>query len=99
MCFLDSWLHGASAAYRVDMVYDNISGIKSNNILGGLVDFFVRDTCGAGTGCMFQKKLFLSIVKSILKNNFLNRIPVLRYRGYRYSGTFFSTLYTRQLVL
>jgi hypothetical protein len=36
---------------------------------------------------MFQKQLFLSIVKTILKNNFLNPIPVLRYRGYRHSGT------------
>jgi hypothetical protein len=63
------------------------------------VNFFVRDTCGAGTGCMFQIQLFLSIVKTILRNNFLNPIPVLRYRGYRYSGTFFSTLYTYQLVL
>jgi hypothetical protein len=41
----------------------------------------------------------LSIVKTILKNNFLNPTPVLRYRGYRYSGTFFSTLYAYQLVL
>ena len=31
MCSLDSWLHGASAGYRVDYVYHNISGIKSNN--------------------------------------------------------------------
>ena len=31
MRFLDSWLHGASAGYRVGMVYPKISGIKSNN--------------------------------------------------------------------
>ena len=31
MRFLDSWLHGASAGYRVGMVYPYISGIKSNN--------------------------------------------------------------------
>ena len=31
MRFLDSWLHGASAGYRVGVVYPNISGIKSNN--------------------------------------------------------------------
>ena len=29
--FLDSWLHGASTGYRVDMVYPSISGVKSNN--------------------------------------------------------------------
>jgi hypothetical protein len=45
------------------------------------------------TGCMFQFN------KKPFKITFLNRIPVLRYRGYRYSGTFFSTLYTYQLVL
>jgi hypothetical protein len=33
MRFLDSWLHGASAGYRVDIVYPNISGIKSNNLV------------------------------------------------------------------
>jgi hypothetical protein len=31
MRFLDSWLHAASAGYRVGVVYPNISGIKSNN--------------------------------------------------------------------
>ena len=31
MRFLDSWLHGASAGYRVGMVYPAISGIKSND--------------------------------------------------------------------
>jgi hypothetical protein len=33
------------------------------------------------------------------KITFFNRLPVLRYRGYRYSGTFVSTLYTFRLVL
>ena len=32
MSSLDSWLHGASAGYRVDYVQHNISGIKSNNL-------------------------------------------------------------------
>ena len=31
MRFLDSWLHGASAGYRVGEVYRDISGPKSNN--------------------------------------------------------------------
>jgi hypothetical protein len=43
------------------------------------------------TTCSNHKKLF--------KITFLNRIPVLRYRGYRYPGTFIRTLYTYQLVL
>jgi hypothetical protein len=34
---------------------DMLAFSEFKNILGGLVDFFVRDTCGAGTGCMFQK--------------------------------------------
>ena len=58
----------------------------------------LTDVQGIVTSTVCFKNNF-SWVKTTLKNNFLNPIPVLRYRGYRYSGTFVSTLYTYQLVL
>ena len=53
---------------------------------GGL---FCQISC---TGCRSKRKKHF-------KRTCLNRIPVLWHRGYRYSGTFSSTLYTHQLVL
>jgi hypothetical protein len=61
------------------------------------VDFFrARAARAAGeiscTGCRSNRKKPFKMIC-------LNRVPVLRYRGYRYSGTFFRTLYAYQLVL
>jgi hypothetical protein len=44
------------------------------------------------TGCRSSREIRFKLTC-------LSRIPVLRYRGYRYSGTFLRTLYTYQLVL
>jgi hypothetical protein len=48
------------------------------------------------TGC---RSTTCSNHKKPFKITFLNQIPVLWYRGYRYLGTFMCTLYTYQLVL
>ena len=53
---------------------------------GGL---FCQTSC---TGCRSNRK-------KPFKITCLNQIPVLWYRGYWYSGTFFGTLYAYQLVL
>ena len=50
------------------------------------------------TGCRSTRPT-CSNRKKPFKISVLYRIPVLRYRGYRYSGTFFGTLYAYQLVL
>ena len=46
MRFLDSWLHAASAGYRVGEVYRYISGIKSNNWV------YFRQVCQVVCDCM-----------------------------------------------
>ena len=47
----------------------------------------------------FKNNVFKPYQKPYQKYIFLNRVPVLRYRGYGYSGSFFKTLYMYQLVL
>ena len=59
---------------------------ERSELAGGL---FCQISC---TGCRFDRKKPFKIIC-------LNRVPVLWYRGYWYSGTFFGTLYTYQLVL
>ena len=51
MRFLDSWLHGASTGYRVDAVYPNISGVKSNNC----VYFFLKRIISGQSRALFEK--------------------------------------------
>jgi hypothetical protein len=59
----------------------------------------LRPTQQSAINCTGCRSTTCSNRKKPFKISFLNRIPVLRYRGYRYSGTFVSTLYTYQLVL